>query len=320
MKELEFIETIKNTLSYPKFLGDDCAFLEDLDIFVTQDSLIEDVHFSLKTTNSYLLGRKSVAVNLSDLAASLSEPKYITVSLSLPKNINSDFVKEFYRGINDICNEYKVKVAGGDITRSDKVFISICAIGKKVSKFITSRSFAKEGDLIITTGNYGTSACGLFCLQNSLIENKAVIQAHINPIPKIQEGIEISKIIDRNIAVMDTSDGLMDAIFKISQDSRCKIEIDFDSIPIKKEIIRIAEENNKDYKNWVLWGGEDYELVACISEEHYKKLNSNTFKVIGKVTEENTDSEVSLKVNSENIIITKEIFGNKSFNHFEGIQ
>lgn len=320
MKELEFIETIKNTLSHPKFLGDDCAFLEDLNIFVTHDSLVEDVHFSLKITSPYLLGRKSAAVNLSDLAAGLSAPKYITVSLSLPKNIDNDFVKEFYEGINDICNEYGVKVVGGDITRSDKVFISICAIGKKISKHITSRSFAKKNDLVVTTGNYGTSACGLFCLQNNLIENKDIIQAHINPIPKIKEGLEISKIIDKNIATMDTSDGLMDAIFKISQASKCKIEIDFDSIPIRKETIKVAEENNIDYKNWVLWGGEDYELIACISESKYKELNPETFKIIGKITGEKTAPEVSLKMNSENIIITREVFENKSFNHFEGIQ
>lgn len=317
MKELEFINIIKNTLSYSNFLGDDCAFLEDLEIFTTQDSLVENVHFSLKTTTPYLLGRKSVAVNLSDLAASLSEPKYISVSLSLPSNINEDFVKEFYTGINDICNEYNVKVVGGDITRSDKVFISVCAIGKKTSKYISSRSFAKKGDLILTTGNYGASACGLFCLQNNITGNKNIIDAHINPSPKVKEALSIAKIIDKNIATMDTSDGLMDAIFKISQDSRCKIEIDFNSIPVKKEVIEIARKNNISVTDWVLWGGEDYELIVCIPEVEYKNINTDIFKRIGKVTDE-TNNEVTLIMNNDKIKITKEVFENKSFNHFEG--
>lgn len=318
MKELEFIKIIKNTLSYSNFLGDDCAFLEDLNIFTTQDSLIEDVHFSLKTTSPYLLGRKSVAVNLSDLAASLSEPKYISISLSLPSNINEDFIKEFYTGINDICDEYNVKVIGGDITRSDKIFISVCAISKKISKYISSRKFAKKGDLILTTGNYGASACGLFCLQNNLSENRSSIDAHLNPSPKVKEALSVANIIKNNIAAMDTSDGLMDAIFKISRESNCKIEIDYESIPVKNEVIRVAKNNNINVSDWVLWGGEDYELIVCLTESEYKKLDSDVFKIIGKVTDEQTNRAVTIKINNDEIQITKEIFENKSFNHFEG--
>ena len=89
MKELDFLEIISKTLSVNSYLGDDCAFLDDLDIFVTH----ENVHFSLHTISPYLLGRKSVAVNLSDLAAALCIPKYISVSLSLPSDIENSFVE-----------------------------------------------------------------------------------------------------------------------------------------------------------------------------------------------------------------------------------
>ena len=105
MNELRFLEIINKTLDSSSFLGNDCAYLDDFDIFVTQDTLVEDVHFSLYTINPYLLGRKSVSVNLSDLAAALSIPKYILVSLSLPKNTKDYFVSELYRGINDVCQE-----------------------------------------------------------------------------------------------------------------------------------------------------------------------------------------------------------------------
>ena len=95
MKEKEFIFIIKNIIG-SKFIGDDCAYLKDLGIVVTQDSLVEDVHFSLKYTSAFDLGFKSVMVNISDIAASGGEPKYLTVALSVPANIDSKFVEEFY--------------------------------------------------------------------------------------------------------------------------------------------------------------------------------------------------------------------------------
>ena len=92
MKEKEFINIIKNTLN-SNYIGDDCAYLADLGIVITQDSLVEDVHFSLNFTTPYKLGWKSAMVNISDVCASGAEPKYLTVALSLPKNISADFVR-----------------------------------------------------------------------------------------------------------------------------------------------------------------------------------------------------------------------------------
>ena len=318
MKELDFLKVIKKELSDNSYIGDDCAYLEDLGIFVTQDSLVEDVHFSLKTTSPYLLGRKSVAVNLSDIAASLSEPKYIFISLSLPAYIDELFVKEFYKGANEICNEYGVIIAGGDITGSNKVFISVVAIGKKSSKYISSRAYAKTGDKIIITGNSGSSSCGLFCLQNNICENRKMINAHLNPKPRIDFSKNLSKNIHNNIAAMDTSDGLIDALFKISESSKCKIEIDAEKIPVDKELIEIASDNNKNYLDWVFWGGEDYELIACIPEESLDKLDKNSYSIIGTVKEISETGELIINKDLKKIAITKEIFENKSFDHFKG--
>ena len=127
MKEKDFINIIKNTLN-SKYIGDDCANLTDLGIVVTQDSLVEDVHFSLKYFTPYQLGFKSVIVNVSDVVASGAEPKYLTISLSLPNNIEEKFVEEFYKGCKAACG-YEVEIVGGDITGSDKIFVSVCAIG-----------------------------------------------------------------------------------------------------------------------------------------------------------------------------------------------
>ena len=113
MQENKLIEIIKNTLN-SKYINDDCAYLEDLGIVVTQDSLVEDVHFSLNYTNAFQLGYKSVAVNLSDVYASGAKAKYLTCSLSLPNYIDENFIKEFYEGAKSVNPD--VEIVGGDVT------------------------------------------------------------------------------------------------------------------------------------------------------------------------------------------------------------
>lgn len=316
MKETDFLEVINKTLSDSHFIGDDCAYVQDLGIFVTQDSLVEDVHFSLNTTNPYNLGRKSIAVNLSDLAASLSTPKYVSISISLPNSIKNEFIEDFYKGVNDICNEYGVKVIGGDITGSDKIFISVTAIGKQASQHITSRKFAKEGDLVVSTGVHGSSSCALYAIQNNITVSEDLLRKHINPQPKNNESIELSKTIQGNIALMDTSDGLADALYKLSAASNVSMDINFDKINVSSEIVEIAKENNLNYSDWVLWGGEDYELIACVPEETYNKLDKNIFNIIGKVQAKSNEYLVNIKMPDNDLKITKDIFENKSFNHF----
>lgn len=316
MKELCFLELIKKNLDNSSYIGDDCAYLDDLDIFVTQDTLVQDIHFSLYTITPYLLGKKSVCVNLSDLAASLALPKYITVSLSLPKLTKDSFVEELYRGINDVCREFNIKVIGGDITGSDKVVISVCAIGKKNSKYITSRSFAKRGDYIVVTGNFGSSAAGFHSLSNFLKADNVLVNAHLNPIPRFKEAEIIKSLINENIAVIDCSDGLIDAIYKISLSSRHSAVVDIEKVPVLSELKLYCKRNNLDYKKLAKWGGEDYELMFCINKEIYSQLDKNLFTCIGEIQNKDVVPSVIIKDNNKQKIITKDIFENNTFNHF----
>ena len=137
MKEKELINIIKSTLN-SKYIGDDCAFLKDLEIVVTQDSLVEDVHFKLDYTSAFQLGYKSVMVNISDVCASGAKPKYLTISLSLPKYVDECFVKEFYKGAQKACQN--VEIVGGDLTGSNKLYISVTAIGSTKGRKISSRA------------------------------------------------------------------------------------------------------------------------------------------------------------------------------------
>lgn len=335
MKELEFIKIIKNTLSKNSHIGDDCAYLKDLGIVITHDSLVEDIHFSRKFSTPYQLAYKAIIVNLSDIFASGAIPKYITISLSMPKNIDDEFVKEFYNACEDLSKEFDFEVVGGDITGSDKIFISVCAIGLTEGRNIASRSYANVGDYVITTGYHGSSAAGLFFLMNkgrdeakkhSGEEGKqsgdhspftihhSLIKSHLMPNLKKDFSNEIATKVERNYAMMDTSDGLADALFKIAQSSNVLISVDFDKIPYDKQIEAVAKEAGIDFKDWILYGGEDYQLVACIDEYNLKKLDKSTYTVIGQVKEKQEKHLVEV-VFEDNIQKITDL--DKTFNHFK---
>ncbi len=318
MKELNFLKIIAEQLKDNTFLGDDCAYLKELGIFVTHDTLVENVHFSMDTTTPYLLGRKLISVNLSDLASALATPKYVTVSMSLPTEVDEEFVLELYKGINEVCSENKVCVIGGDITSSEKIVLSVCAIGKKTSKFITSRSFANKGDYIVSTGKYGSSSCGLYALMNFLYADDELIQAHLNPVAKVKKAKKLAKVIKSNIAGIDTSDGLIDALYKLSQASARSIQLNFDEVNVSNKVLGFCKINNLDYKEFVLWGGEDFELIFTVPEEIYNLLDKSDFKLIGKVLNKSKNPVVYIKSKDFNKKITKDIFEKKSYNHFKG--
>ena len=135
--EQNFLKIIKETLRDNSHLGDDCAILPEFNLAISQDSLVEGVHFDLSLISPYELGKKSAIVNISDVLASGARPKYLTVSLS--GNLDNDFIKSFYEGINEICLQFDVEVIGGDLTKGEKVVVSICALGDIKNRNISSR-------------------------------------------------------------------------------------------------------------------------------------------------------------------------------------
>lgn len=286
MREKIFIEIIKQALPESTgYIGDDTAYVAEKDLLLTQDTLLEDVHFRLNTIPTYYLGRKSIAVNLSDIAAAGGFPDYVLISLSMPKHIEESFVREFYRGVHSICKEHGVLVVGGDLTSAEKINISICAIGSGRGLTPANRRNARPGDVVVVTGNHGSSRAGLHFLEiNKTAESvkEKFIQAHINPAPRLYEGRKILEV-SGSPAMMDTSDGLADALYQICVLSGVAMDVDFDKIPYDKYIYNVAADENT-VRNWVLFGGEDYELVATMSEEVYEKLSQEIFiKKIGMV-------------------------------------
>lgn len=313
MKELDFLDIIKNTLSKNANIGDDCAYLKDIGIVVTQDSLVEGIHFSLDFSTPYILASKAILVNLSDIFAAGAIPKYLTISLSLPKNIEDNFVKKFYKACDDLSIKYDFEVIGGDITGADKLYISICAIGLTKDRNISSRAYAKEGDYVVTTGFHGSSAAGLWLLQNNIKNHENIKKLHLLPNISNKFSSEIAQKIKNNYAMMDTSDGLVDALYKIAQSSNVSIKVDFNKIPYDTEIEKIASDANIDFKDWILFGGEDYQLVACVSKSDLDKI-TEPYSIIGCVENIKQDYKVGVSF-CDSFLKISDL--EKTFNHFE---
>ena len=299
MKEKEFISEIKNILN-SDFIGDDCAYLKDLGIVITQDSLVEDVHFKRAYSTPYQLGFKSVMVNLSDVAASGAEPKYLTISLSLPPDIENDFVKNFYEGAKEACGA-NVDIVGGDITGGDKIYISVCALGSVKERNISSRKNAQIGQKVIVSGVHGSSAAGLKQLLSGE-RNTKLIKSHLEPIAQIEFGEYISKNVKGKYAMMDTSDGLADALSTIANESGVLLDIDFAKIPYDKSL-----ECFENWREMVLFGGEDYQIVATVPQ------NIDIGYEIGVVKE---GLGLNMNYSDKSIFYSKEDVENRVFNHF----
>ena len=306
MNEINLIKKIKNTLK-SQYIGDDCAYLKDLGIVISQDSLVEDIHFNKHMMSPYQMGYKSVMVNLSDIAASGAKPAYLTVALSLPKEIKDDAVVDFYEGAKYALENLDVEIVGGDITGSDKLYISISVIGKTLDRKISSRSHAKIGHKIITSGVHGSSAAGLRILQNDLEPDKDLIKAHLMPVAQIDFAKQISEQIQEDYAMMDTSDGLFDALFKIGSASECTMSVDFERILYDPKI----KEYFSDYKDLILFGGEDYQIVATVPVELLPSLKD--YIIIGEVLPK---EDCVIKLNTDNKVEKFNDLSNKCFNHF----
>lgn len=311
MKEIDYINIIQNVLS-SNHIGDDCAYLEDLGIVITQDSLVEDIHFKRNFSTPFELGYKSIAVNLSDIYASGAEAKYLTVALSLPKSVDENFVKEFYEGAKSILNG--AKIVGGDITGSnDKIFVSVCAIGSTKGRKISSRKNAKVGYKIITNGTHGSSNAGLnLLLNNNRNSYPEIVKEHLMPNISDKLSKAIATSAKNNYAMMDSSDGLIDALYKIADFSKVSAVVDFKKIPYDKDLEKIE---NFDYKSAILFGGEDYRLICAISEEDLKKLDENLYTIIGEIQEKSADT-VKVKFNGKEIGFNANSLEKNLFNHF----
>lgn len=264
-------------------IGDDAAVIKaDKKSFIlTKDLLIEKTHFYKDRHPAFFLGRKSLNINLSDIAAMGGRPLYALLGLGLPGKKSSNWVKEFLAGIKSACEEFDVILAGGDLCQAELISISVTVIGE--GEYIIKRSGAGPGDLIYVSGTLGDSAQGLQLMKEGIQwgkdrEKDVFLNAFFNPIPQVVLGRALSQNKTAS-SMIDVSDGLSVDLNHICEESGVGAQIIVDHIPFSDEL-RLFQD---DVMEMCLHGGEDYSLLFTVPQE--KKPQVDSLKKEHKITE-----------------------------------
>lgn len=313
MTEFDLIYKLINTQSVNRDdvvtgIGDDCAILSVPDgcsLAVSMDTLVEGVHFPVSTP-AFSIGYKSLAVNLSDLAAMGAKPSWITLSLTLPE-ADESWITDFVKGVFALADKYNVQLIGGDTSRG---LLSVTIQAHGFVKKPLLRSGAKPDDLIFVSGNIGDASLGLASYNGSLNISDTCVKKLNEPEPQVELGLAIN---DFATSCIDISDGLFSDLGHVCHQSGCGADIFLNKLPISAEYKSHFNEQ-PDYQNAVSFG-DDYELCFTVHSRDKTKVSEISKELgikltcIGKITD-----VIDIKFFSkekEEITFTK-----KGFEHF----
>ena len=278
-------------------------------VFV-QDAMVEHVHFEFSFLDPYYVGKKAIAVNVSDILAMGALPLYFLVTIGVPARMSSPDIEKLYKGMKDASRPYNIILLGGDTVGADSFFIDISMVGKLVTNKYLGRDKAREGDLIAVTGYLGEAAYGLHLLLNGIKEKGSGTCIKRFQDPRSPYGLwkELIKR-DITVAMMDVSDGLIIDLERMMVESKKSARVDLENLPVPT----ILKKNGME--KLALTGGEDYQLLLTFSPKklsQVKKLQEEGHKIsiIGKVAK---DRGVKLFKNSKEILLTE-----KGYQHFNG--
>jgi thiamine-monophosphate kinase len=236
------------------------------------------------------IARKSIVASVSDLSAKGVKPPYIcAISIGIPTKYSKSEIKDLIDGFKKASKEFGVKIVGGDTNKSNELIIDCSIVGVLDDVIrIPKRNGAKPGDHIVCSGKFGYSASGLkILMSNTKSEGqfrKNAILSVTRPRPQQRFGIQLAKYFSSSI---DSSDGLAISLYELARQS--KVNFFIDNIPSANGIKEFAQKNHLDDKSLVFYGGEEYEIVATISQSNLEKAKSSAKKsrlklhVIGKV-------------------------------------
>lgn len=288
-KELQIIDLIAQLTGQTDALSDDAFWEPETRLIYTTDMLVENRHFKTAYFSPQDLGWKAAAVNISDIAAMGGKPRHLLISLGLPEALGLDWVRTFYAGLIEACQQFDCRIVGGDTVSHELITLNVTAVGVcPENHTVGLRANAEAGDYIIATGYHGLSATGLRALQQGSPGFPACKAAHLRPIPRVEAGLMLSRKFGR-YALMDSSDGLADALIKIAQASGKRLLARQADIPVHPELLAGGQDADPQAL-WqsILYGGEDFELVATVPQVDDEVLTH--FTVIGRV-EEATDEQ-----------------------------
>lgn len=270
-------------------IGDDCSVIlrdgRHCDL-VTTDLLIEESHFLIDRIAPEELGNKSLAVNLSDIAAMGGIPKNIWISIGLTQKTGIDWLERFFSGMRDLANQHNVKLLGGDTTKSRKhLIINILVTGEAMLPQIKFRSDAQPGDIIFVTGNLGDSGAGLNLLlkgnygTDDPVEQK-LIKAHNVPVAAVREGAWLGR--QKSVhAMIDVSDGIASDASHIANRSGVVMNIELSSLPVSRELRQVAFRYGWDPFELACSAGEDYVLLGTCDPANWSTLKKRYHKELG---------------------------------------
>ena len=260
--------------------GDDAAIIGDQ--VVTVDMLIEDVDFT-RAVPLRFIARKSLAVNLSDLAAMGAQPRYAVVALGLPSWVNIEMLIE---ALAEAAREHEIEIVGGDLSRSEKLVISITAIGETKQPLL--RSGARPGDRVYVSRPLGGAAAGLAFLGKPLDDMpyalrefaQSAVQRQIDPEPEVELGMKLAGVAT---SCIDISDGLSTDLDHICEASNVGAEISRERIPVFPGLL----ESGLNVRDAVLNGGEEYALLftSRLRESELSTRLGRPVYAIGKIVE-----------------------------------
>ena len=261
--ELDFIRWLREQLpSYPQVpvgIGDDAAILrlsEDHRCVVTSDTLMDGVDFRLNESDPKRIGRKALAVNLSDLAAMAARPVAASIALVLPERNGRSLAESLFEGMIPLAKQFEVAIAGGDTNSwNGPLVISVTAIGEVSEDRAWGRSNAQVGDEIMVTGEFGGS----------------ILNKHFDFEPRVKEALTLSENYEIHAAI-DVSDGLSLDVWRLTQESSCGAVLDLDAIPISADARERAKSTAATALDHALSDGEDFELVLTVSRETADQL------------------------------------------------
>ena len=235
-------------------------------VVVTQDTLVEGVHFRPEWIPWPDLGYKAAAVNLSDLAALGAEPEALLVSMALPPEMDSSDIVGLYEGLA----EPGIPLAGGDTTRAERLTLTVTAVGR--SERVPGRAGAVPGDVLVVTGPLGGAAAGLHVLREGLGGFPELVERQRRPPLRLEEGRRLGRVAH---AVIDLSDGIAGDAARIAERSGCRLVLEPERIPRAARIEEVGE-----LPFWTM--GEDYELLAAVAPADAEQLG---FAVVGYCVE-----------------------------------
>jgi len=242
-------------------IGDDAAVLEMAGVdqcVITVDALTDRVDFELSRDDPRRVGRKALAVNLSDLAAMAAQPLAGVIALVLPKQNGMKLAQALFEGMLPLAEKYNLAIAGGDTNSWDgPLVISVTLLGKVTDRGPLRRGGAKPGDRILATGSFGGSILG----------------RHFDFQPRVDEALHLNQRY-RLHAGIDVSDGLSIDLTRMAKESGCGAILQIDSIPIAEDARRLAE-NRADGTtplDHALGDGEDFELLLAVPPDEAKTI------------------------------------------------